>query len=115
MCGFSKNQARLHKKVSLLIVVIYLVIITSVDLFHTENCVFSSEHRSTRSGIFSNDPCPACAFSVGHNSTGMSQDPVLLNVENLFISQFLPHLEVVRYNEWASSIVSRAPPSTSIS
>ena len=115
MCGFSKKQARLHKIVSLLIIVVYLAITTSVDLFHTESCVFGIDHTSTGNGIFSYDTCPACTFLAGHNSTQVRNSPALLNAESPFISQFLPHSEVVHYDEWASSIISRAPPSTSIS
>jgi len=110
MCGFSKKRVGLHKKASLAIFVVYLAITTSVDLFHSENCVFNNRHTSKTDGIFSNESCPACTFSADHNSTRASQGPVLLNVERLFISQFLPHSEVVHCDEWACSFAPRAPP-----
>ena len=115
MCGFSKKRVRLHKKASLATFVVYLAITTSIDLFHTENCVFGVEHTSTTNSISSNDTCPACAFLAGHNSTGVSHSPALLNAERLFVSQFLPHFAIVHCDEWAYSIAPRAPPSTSIS
>jgi len=115
MCGFSKKQTGLHNKVSLLILVVYLVITTSVDLFHTENCAFGIEHTSTRNGIFSNDKCPACKFLAGHNSTEVCNNSALLKAEQLFVSQFLPHSDIVYCDALASSITPRAPPSTDIS
>jgi hypothetical protein len=115
MAGLSKKRLRLHKTASLAIFVLYLVITTSIDLFHSDDCVFNTRHTSDTDSIFSGAPCPACTFLSGHNSTGVSHSPALLNAENLFISQFLPNLEVVHCNQWACSIASRAPPTTAIS
>ena len=115
MAGLSKKRVTLHKTASLVIFALYLVITTSIDLFHSENCVFNTRHASDTDCIFSNDPCPACAFLAGHNSMGVSHSPALLNAERIFISQFLPHSEVVHCDDWACSFIPRAPPSTSIS
>ena len=115
MVGLSKKNVNLHKTASFVIFALYLVVATSIDLFHSDDCVFNTRHTSDTDCIFSNAPCPACTFLAGHNSTGMSHIPALLNAENLFISQFLPKLEVVHCNEWACSIASRAPPTTAIS
>jgi hypothetical protein len=115
MAGLSKKRLRLHRAASLAIFVLYLVITTSIDLFHSENCVFNTRHASDTDSIFSNAPCPACTFLAGHNSTRVSQGPVLFNAERLFISQFLSHSEVVHYDDWACTFTSRAPPTTAIS
>ena len=115
MCGFSKKRVRLHRTTTFAIFAVYLAVTTLVDLFHTEDCVFGTLHSGTTNAISSNDACPACAFLAGHNSTGVSHNPALLNAERLFVSQFLPHLAVVRCDEWAYSIIPRAPPSTNIS
>jgi len=115
MANLSKKHARLHKTASIVLFVVYLFVATSVDLFHTEEHMFGVDYSGTANTISSNAPCPACAFLAGHNSTGASHSPVLLNAERLFISQFLPHSEVVHQNEWACSIVCRAPPSIAIS
>jgi hypothetical protein len=115
MAGLSKKGMNLHKTASLAIFVLYLVITTSIDLFHSDNCVFNTRHTSDTDYIFSNAPCPACTFLAGHNSMGASHSTVLLNAENIFISQFSPHSDIVYCDEWACSIASRAPPTTAIS
>ena len=115
MTDSSVKKLRLHRVTSLAIFVLYLSVSTFVDLFHTENCVFVTQRTGTTNGIFSTDQCPACKFLAGHNSTQVSHEPALLNAERLFISQLLPHSDIVHSNEWASSITPRAPPLTSIS
>lgn len=115
MANLSKKHVRLHKTASIAIFAVYLFVATLVDLFHTEDYTFGGNHSGTANSISSNDPCPACAFLAGHNSTGVSFAPVLLSAEHLFVSQSLPHLAVVHCDEWACSIIPRAPPSTAIS
>lgn len=115
MAGLSKKRVRLHQTASLAILAVYLAIATSVDLFHTEAYLFGDQHSGTASSIFSDTPCPACAFLAGHHSAGVSYTPALLDAERLFTSQSLPPIAVICCNEWAYSIISRAPPSTAIS
>jgi len=114
MSSSSEKKVRLHKTASIAIFAAYLFVATSVDLFHTEEHMFGDQHSDTANTISSNAPCPACTFLAGHNSTGASNGPVLLNAERFFVSQSLPHLAVVHCDEWACSITPRAPPSTSI-
>ena len=94
---------------------VYLFITASVDLFHTEDYMFGDRHSGTDHSIYSNAPCPACAFLAGYHSMGVNYAPVLLNAELFFTSQSLPPLTVICCHEWASSIISRAPPSFSLS
>ncbi len=115
MSGSSEKNVRLHRTTAFAIFAVYLAVATSVDLFHTEDCVFGALHLGATNGVSSNDSCPACAFLAGHNSTGVSYAPVLLIAERLFAPQFLPYLAVVHCDEWAYSITPRAPPSTAIS
>jgi hypothetical protein len=115
MCGFSKKQVRLHRTTTFAIFALYLFVATSVDLFHTEEHMLGDHHSGTANTISSNTPCPACTFLAGHHSTGVSYALALLHAERLFVSQFLPHLAVVHCDEWACSIIPRAPPSTNIS
>ena len=115
MSSSSEKKVRLHRTAAFAIFAVYLAVTTSVDLFHTENCVFGARHSGTTNSISSNDPCPACAFLAGHNSPGVSYAPVLLSAERLFAPQSLPHLTIVHCDEWAYSITPRAPPSTNIS
>ena len=98
-----------------MIFAVYLTITTSIDLFHTEDCVFGARHTNSPNCMSSNNSCPVCAFFAGHNSMGVSYGPTLFNAERLFVSRFLLHSEVIHCDEWACSIAPRAPPSTIIS
>jgi len=115
MNGLSKNRVKLHQATSIAILAVYLAIATSVDLFHTEAYMFYDQHSGTANTISSNNPCPACAFLAGHHATGADPAPALLNTERFYASQFLPRLAIVCCRQWASSIISRAPPSTTLS
>jgi hypothetical protein len=114
MADLSRKRVRLHKTASIAIFAAYLVVATSVDLFHTEEHMFGDNHSGTANTISSNTPCPACAFLAGHHSAGISYALSPLDAEHLFVSQFLTHLAIVHCDEWAYSIAPRAPPSTSI-
>ena len=110
MTDLSRKCVRLHKAASIAIFVAYLAVTTSVDLFHAEDCVFGAQHSGTANTISSNAPCPACTFLAGHHSTGVSYAIAILNSERLFAPQSLPHLAGVHLDEWACSIIPRAPP-----
>jgi len=111
MALLSKKRKKLHQTAAIAVSVIYLFVSTSVDLFHTEDCIFGDLHPEVANTISSNQPCPACAFLAGHHSTGAHYAPALLNAELLFALQSSPPSTVVLYREWAYSIISRAPPS----
>jgi len=115
MSGYSKKQFRLHRTASAVLLAVYLIITTSIDLFHSENCVFGIVHPSASDAISSNNPCPACKFLAGSNSTETNHCSILVSTESPLISQFLPQLTVVNHYEWACSIFLRAPPSIIIS
>jgi hypothetical protein len=115
MTGLSKKRSKLHQAATIAIVTVYLFIAASVDLFHTEDCVFGDRHSRAADSIYSDAPCPACAFLAGHHSMGINYAPALLNAEFLFAPQSMSPLAVICSNEWAYSIVSRAPPSLSLS
>jgi hypothetical protein len=107
---------KLHQIISVAIFAVYLVVTVSVDLFHTEDCMFGDQHSHASNTISSNNPCPACMFLAGHHSTGADYTPALLDAEHFYTSQSLPpSLAIVYRSEWASSIISRAPPSTILS
>jgi len=115
MNGLSKNRVKLRQATSIAVFAVYLVVTVSVDLFHTEAYIFCDQHSGTTDTIFSNSPCPACAFLAGHHATGADPTPALFNTERFYASQSLPRLVIVCCRQWASSIISRAPPSTTLS
>ena len=115
MSSSSKKQFRLHRTASTVMIAVYLVVFNSIDLFHSENCMFSVVHPGTTGAISCNNPCPACKFLAGHNSTETSYCLTLVSTESPIISQFLPQLTVVSHDEWACSVMLRAPPSITIS
>ena len=113
MSSSSKKQFRLHRTASAVILAVYLIITTSVDLFHNEACTFGSvQHTDV---ISHNDSCPACTFLAGHNSTEANHGLPLIGTECLLISQFLLCSIVINHDEWSCSNTSRAPPSITIS
>ena len=99
MFSSSEKKVRLHRTTAFAIFAVYLAVATSVDLFHTEDCVFGALHSGATNSISSNGSCPACAFLAGHNSTGVSYAPALLSAERLFAPQSLPPLAVICCNE----------------
>jgi len=113
MSGFWKKQFRLHRTASVVLLAVYLLVTTSIDLFHNEACIFGAAQSTDV--ISHNESCPACMFLAGNNSTGANYDSTLVNAECLLISQFLPRLIVVNHYEWPCSIAPRAPPSITIS
>jgi len=115
MSGFWKKRFAIHRAASTVVLAVYLIITTSIDLFHSEDCMFGAEQPGTTDAISCNNPCPACMFLAGYNSTNANYGSTLVSTESLLISQFLPHLTIVNHDEWACSITLRAPPSITIS
>jgi len=115
MSSCSKKQFRLHRTASTAMLAVYLIITTSIDLFHSENCVFGVLHHGTTDGMSCNDSCPACMFLAGYNSTEAGYCSTLVSTESPLISQFLPQLTIVNHYEWTCLIMLRAPPSITIS
>ena len=113
MHGFSKKQFRLHRAASTVLLAVYLLVTTSVDLFHNEDCMFGAVQPTNV--ICHNDSCPACRFLDSSNSAELDFNPYLVITTSQVISQPLPHLMVVNYDEWSCSIIPRAPPSITIS
>jgi len=115
MCGFSKEGSTIHKTMAVLVVVLYVLVVSTIDLFHKDECQATPTDAAHKDGIPNADQCPACTFLAGHSSTGASHGPALVIAESLLISQFSPRVTVLQHNEWAYSIISRAPPSATIS
>ena len=115
MCGFSKKRLSIHRTASVAVVLLYMLVVSAVDLFHDDECQLAPTGTAPTDVIPSSDQCPACMFLAGHSSTGADCEPALVSAKCLFISQFSPRVTVVQHNEWAYSIISRAPPSATIS
>ena len=109
MCGFSRDGLAIHKTTVILVVILYVIVASAVDLFHTGECQVTPTDTAHKHVIFNGDQCPACTFLAGHSSTGASHVPGLVIAECLLISQFSHCVAVVQHNEW-DSIASRAPP-----
>ena len=115
MSGSLLKRLRSHRTATVAVLVIYAFIASTVDLLHSEGCPLRRIDAVCTATISSNDECPACAFLAGHSSTGPDHGVALVGAESLLISQPVPRLMSVSQHEWASSVLSRAPPSTSIS
>ena len=115
MCDFSREGSTARKVTVAAVVVLYALVVSTVDLFHNEEHQFRNTDAAHTDVIPDNDQCPACTFLAGHSSTGTDYGPALTSFEFLLISRFSPNVTVVIRDEWAFSVVSRAPPSTVIS
>jgi hypothetical protein len=115
MSSFLKNQIKSHKTTSTVVLAVYLIVTTSVDLFHSEHCTGGVVYPSTTEVLFHEDECPACMFSAVLNSTITHYGPIVVSTEYLYTSQFIPQLVVIDHDEWHHSIILRAPPSITIS
>ena len=115
MRAFSKNSFVIHKVTSVAVVLLYVFVVSPVSLFHDDGCELTPRDVAHKDVISRNDQCPACALLTGHSSTGANHGPALVRGGFLLASQFLAPVTVLQHNEWAYSIISRAPPSTTIS
>ena len=112
---FSREGSTARSASVVAVVMLYALVASTVDLFHNEEHQFSTTDAAHADVIPAKDQCPACTFLAGHSSTGADYGPALTSFEFLLVSRFLPHSTAVVCNEWAFSVVSRAPPSTVIS
>ena len=110
-----KKRFSIHKAASVAVVLLYTFVVSAVDLFHNDKCQLVSSDTAHKDVIPKDDPCPACTFLAGHSSTGANYGPAVVSAEYLVISLFIPREMFVPPNEWAHSIVSRAPPSITLS
>jgi hypothetical protein len=115
MCGFSRDGSTIRKTRAIAVVILYVLVVSAVDLFHDDECTLVPTGTAPKDLISSSYQCPACMFLAGHSSTGVGYAPALFIAQCLLISQFSPRAAVVLSNEWGHSIISRAPPSAAIS
>lgn len=115
MIGFWEKRFAIRRAASAVTLAVYLFLSTSVDLFHNEICMFGAEQPVATDVISHNEPCLACKFLAGHNSTEVNQSSILVGTEFIIISQSIPLLTTVNHNAWSYSIISRAPPLFTIS
>jgi len=115
MYAFSKKNFNIRHTMSVVIVVVYAIVTSTVDLFHNENYHLGTVNLTDTDFIFSNDPCPACKFLGNSNSTEANSNSALVSTTIQVISQPSPRLTIVNHYEWACSIMLRAPPSITIS
>jgi len=115
MRGFSKKRFSLHKTISVVVVVLYIFLNSTIELLHNEEqqSIPSNTERSVP--VTEDNECPACKFLAGHSSIKIDFSLTFINTECLFVSQFFHPVTVPHNYEWYSSIISRAPPSSNIS
>ena len=115
MCGLSREGSAVHRATAVAIAILYVLVASTVDLFHKDECHLAPTGTTHTDVIPNADQCPACMFLAGHSSTGVGYGPASFIAECLLIPQFSPRATVVLNNEWGHSIISRAPPSAAIS
>ena len=106
---------KFRQTISAVVIVLYLIVTSAIGLFHNEGCVLGAEHAGTTNVLSCNEPCPACMFSAGFNSTKADYGLLPICAKSPVICQAVQHFTVVDHDEWAYSILLRAPPLTSTS
>ena len=109
---FRREQYSNHKIASVAVIVLYITITFAIDLFHHKDCHHTDVEGTAKNIISCSDQCIACVFLAGSNSTEASCSSALFSFENQIVSQFLLNSTVVNHDDWAYSIISRAPPFT---
>ena len=115
MCGFSREESAVHKATTAAVVLLYVFVASTIDLFHKDECQLAPTDTAHKDADPNAGQCPACKFLAGHSSTGDDHGPALVSTENIFISHFMPRVTVVLQDDWVSSIISRGPPLTTLS
>ena len=115
MCDYYKEEFRIRRLGSMAVILAYFFVTIAVDLFHNEACEFGGRCGEAAKTIAHNDPCPACMFKAGSNTTGpvCQSAPAVLQV-NVVCQPVLLSICASRV-QWIYSIVLRAPPSVGIS
>ena len=113
MYQFFRKHRRFHAIAALFIPLLYTVICVAVDFFHTEECQKRSSEPLTKEDFYEKELCPACLFNAGHNSSQPELFCPALDTALIFLCNCAPpESAYVVSNEWASSILARAPPSS---
>lgn len=111
MYPFLRKHNRLHAAVLLCVVAFYATVCIAIDLFHTDRCRKGLLDPFTEEDLHEDEPCPACLFSAGYNSTQPEIAFPLPSVEIALLYDCTPPESVyVVSNKGASSIFRRGPP-----
>jgi hypothetical protein len=111
MYGFSKRHLNIRHTMLVVIVVVYAIVTSAIDLFHNEDCHFGTANTDITDFISCNDPCPACKFLDSSNSIEANSNSAFVSTTSQVVSHPSPRLVIVKHYEWAYSITLRAPPS----
>ena len=105
------NTYIINKLLSLLTFLFYLTAITSGELLHNHKFHSCNHQSETKGHISCKDFCPTCNFLAVNHSTAVVDYPLFIAARIQTPSRLMPNLIIVKQNEWACSIISRAPPS----
>lgn len=115
MCDYCKETFRIRRLGLMAVVLVYFFVTTAVDLFHNEACEFGGQCGEAAKTIAHNDPCPACMFKAGSNTTEpVCQSAPAVPQVNVVCQPILLSISPSRV-QWIYSIVLRGPPSVAIS
>ena len=106
---------KIRQTALVVVAVLYLIVTSAIGLLHNEGCVLGTLNEDTTKGLSSGEPCPACMFSAGLNSTEANHGLLQLTTEAPVICQSTQHFTIPDHHEWSYSILLRAPPLTSTS
>ena len=115
MVVFSQAGSKVNRAWSVLVIVVYLTVALTIELFHDDNCPFAPAKSHSANAASTHQLCPVCMFCAGFNSTEPEYAPALIDTESVAVYQSVQHWIIADHSEWACSIVSRAPPPISTS
>lgn len=106
---------KIRQTTLVVVAVLYLIVTSAIGLFHSDDCLLGALNENTTKGLSSGEPCPACMFSAGFNSTEANHGLLQLTTEAPVICQPTQIFVIPDHHEWSYSILLRAPPLTSTS
>jgi hypothetical protein len=112
MLKISLKIDKTNRYVSLFIFFFYFTATTSGSLFHNHKLPYCDHHADTKGHISLNDSCSACDFLAVNNSNTIINFESTAAIDVTLTLHQIHELMIVRQNEWAYSIILRAPPSS---
>jgi hypothetical protein len=115
MYTFARRQDGRFQKLAVSVAVVYLAITSLVPLLHSDDCPNAPGADAGSRPTPSGNPCPACKFLAGSNSTEAQYDAGPLLAESQVQAESAQDSGVVLANLCKGSIILRAPPAAPLS
>ena len=109
MNKFKQNMKK-NGLIALVIFLLYINATISGSLFHNHKPLACDNDSNTKEHTSCKDSCPVCSFLAVNHSTTIVDYPLFIAARLQTLLHSIPNIIIVKHNEWASSIILRAPP-----